>query len=199
MDSSGAKPNVLHQRGEKSLSALQNRLEIERGKKEREHTLPSLPFHSIEYAPEQTDIWVMLHSLKRVKWITDRFLRPPTLAPSPSLTYCTLECQTSSLSDKSAVCQLMGHWREEASKILNLSSVNVYMRPCLYLCLLAVLLAASLFNTAADSQTKINQYSFAWIWPTYSVLRPMAAFQNQCVYRHICLVVRLYTFLYISV
>lgn len=39
----------------------------------------------------------------------------------------------------------MGHWREEASRMLNLSSVNAYMRVCLYLCLLAVLLAASLF------------------------------------------------------
>lgn len=181
MDSSGAKPNVLHsapEGGERLVSLTKQTANRKREKGAQAHST-SQPFHSIEYAPEQTDIWVMLHSLKRVKWIPDPFLRPPTLAPSPSLTNCTLECQTSSLSD--AVCQLMGHWREEASKILNLSSVNVHMRVCLYLCLLAVLLAVSLFNTAAASQTKINRYSFAWIWPTYSVLRPMAAFQSQCV------------------
>lgn len=97
------------------LSASQNRLEIKRQGEKSEGILPSLPFHSIEYAPEQTDIWVTLHSLKRAKWIPDPFLRtPPTFAPSPSLTNCTLECQTSSLSHKYTVCQLMGHWLGDA-------------------------------------------------------------------------------------
>ena len=66
----------------------QNRLETERegerGRKEkkgRESTLASLPFHSIKYAPGQTDIWVTLHSLKRGSMFLTTTPPPP---PSPS-------------------------------------------------------------------------------------------------------------------
>lgn len=69
-----------------TLSASQNRLEIERWKKARALSR-SLPFHSIEYAPEQTDIWVTLHSLKTAKWIPDPFLRPPPNARSQPVTH----------------------------------------------------------------------------------------------------------------
>lgn len=112
--------------------------EKERG---RESTLPSLPFHSIEYAPGQTDIWVTLHSLKRVRQIPDPSFPPPSLSAAPSLTNCTFECQTSSLSNKSIVCQFVGHWHEAASKLWNLSAVNEC--ECVCMCARVCLMLAS--------------------------------------------------------
>lgn len=92
--------------------------------KKGESTLVSLPFHSSEYAPGQTDIWVTLHSLKRVERIPDPPFLPPSLSPALSLTNCPFECQPSSLSNQCIVCQFVGHWQEEAGKLCNLSSVN---------------------------------------------------------------------------
>lgn len=121
---------ALHHSGEeRGLSALQSRL-WNGWKKKGTSTLASLPFHSTEYAPGQTDIWVTLHSLKGVRQIPDPHFPPPCLSPAPSLTNCPFECQPSSLSNTSIVCQSVGRWQEEASKLGKLSSVNERVCVC---------------------------------------------------------------------
>lgn len=132
---------TLHQSGEKGLSTSQNRLEIEReGERERgkkaytlSSPIPVLPLHRIciradrhmgdttFFKESEADFWPF----------------PPTPHPHSLPVTHKLHVRMSDhfFISKSTVGQHMGHWREEASKWLNLSSVNVYV--CVSLLMLA--------------------------------------------------------------
>lgn len=73
--------------------------------------------------------------------------------------------QTSPLSANS--------WGTDMKWLANCGTSRLWMSACvcfLDICSRAVVLAVSLFNMAAHSQTHSpkNQYSFAWAWPKYS-------------------------------
>lgn len=202
-------PAVVQSLTSCTLPGSQNKLEIERqgGKKKQGHSpVPALPLHRIcNKADGHMGDATFFEESEVDSWPSPlTHPHPPTLAPSPSLTNCTLECQTSSLSGKYTVCQLMGHWREETSRVLNLWTYT-----CVCVCVSLLQLASCPVSNEPfyhsgrqpDKQPNKNQYSFAWLWPTYRKANgcfsePICEYGEICW--HVCLA-GMYKFAYIHV
>lgn len=145
-----------------------------RMKKEVWGTLASMLFHSIKYAPGQTGIWVMLHSLKGVKQIPDPPFPSPLSVSRP--TVHKLPVQMSVLLFIKQVHCLPIHGGNDKKRLAKCGSNHICV--CVYVCLWMLMLYCvcriscqpllTWGPTVRHSQK--NQYSFQWSWPTYSEL-----------------------------